>query len=76
MYMCMCVHVCLYVYMYMYIYIYVNLNTTIEIGNRQTERTNCFRRKYLFHIVVKSLTRILYRSMPSEDICNNEKNFR
>ena len=60
------------------VYIYINLNPTIEIvkASNATEWTNCFRRKYLFHIVVKSLTRILYRSMPSGDICSNEKNFR
>ena len=64
------------------VYIYINLNPTIEIVKASkhllnaTEWTNCFRRKYLFHIVVKSLTRILYRSMPSGDICSNEKNFR
>ena len=64
------------------VYIYINLNPTIEIVKalkhllNATEWTNCFRRKYLFHIVVKSLTRILYRSMPSGDICSNEKNFR
>ena len=62
-----------------YIYIYLNLNPTIEIVKASkhflnaTEWTNCFRRNYLFHIVVKSLTRILYRSMPSGDICRNEK---
>ena len=62
-----------------YIYIYLNLNPTIEIVKASkhflnaTEWTNCFRRNYLFHIVVKSLTRILYRSMPSGDICSNEK---
>ena len=58
---------------------YLNLYPTTEIGKASrhllnaTEWTNYFRRKYLFHKVVKSLTRILYRSMPSRDICSNEK---
>ena len=32
--------------LYINIHIYLNLNPTIEIVNGQTERTNCFRRKY------------------------------
>ena len=61
---CVCVYVfvyvylcvCVYIYIYIYIYIYLNLNP------RTAEKlTNCFRQKYLFHIVVNPLTRILYR---------------
>ena len=70
-YICMCVYVCMYVRVYVTI-----VNPTIEIVNGQTERTNCCRRKYLFHIVVKSLTGILYRSISSGDICSNEENVR
>ena len=70
-YICMCLYVCMYVCVYVTI-----VNPTIEIVNGQTERINCFRQKYLFHIVVKSLTKILYRSISSGDICSNEKNFR
>ena len=60
---------------------YLNLYSTTEIGKASKhllnaiEWTNYFRRKYLFHKVFKSLTRILDRSMPSRDICSNE-NFR
>ena len=71
------------IYVYnIYIYIYINLNPTIKIVKASkhllnaTEWTNCFRRRYLFHIVLKSLTRVLYRSMPSGDICSDEKKFR
>ena len=56
-----------YMYVYIYIYIYINLNSTTE------KLTNCFRRKYLFHIMVKSLTRIAYWTMSSGDICSNVK---
>ena len=58
------------------------MNPTIEIVNASkhllnaTQWTNCFRRKYLYHLVIKSLTRILNRSKPSGDIYSNEKNFR
>ena len=79
MYVCMyvCIYVCVYISMYIYVCVwYINLNPTIEIVDGQTEWTNCFRQKYLFHVVVKSLTRILYRSMSSGDIYSNEKNFR
>ena len=60
---------------------HLNLNPTTEIVEASkhllnaTEWTNCFRQNYLFHIVVKSLTRILYRGMPSGDIRSNEENF-
>ena len=76
-YVCMyaCIYVCMYIYMYIYIYvciyvcmyIYINLNPTTE------KLTNCFRRKYLFHIMVKSLTRIPFRTMSSGDIYSNVK---
>ena len=72
MYMCICI--CMYVCVYIYIYTYLSLNPAIEIFAASnhllnaTEWINRFRRKYLFHIVVKSLNRILYRSMPSGDI--------
>ena len=78
-YLCVCVyvcmHICMYIYVYIYvciyvciyIYIYINLNSTTE------KLTNCFRRKYLFHIMVKSLTRIAYWTMSSGDICSNVK---
>ena len=76
-YVCMyaCIYVCMYIYVYIYvciyvciyIYIYINLNSTTE------KLTNCFRRKYLFHIMVKSLTRIAYWTMSSGDICSNVK---
>ena len=62
--------------MYICIYIYIEIAKAPKHLLNATEWTNCFRRKYLFHIVVKSLSRILYRSMPSRDICSNEKNFR
>ena len=61
---------------------YINLNPTIKIVKASkhllnaTEWTNCFRRRFLFHIVLKSLTRLLYWSMPSGDICSNEKIIR
>ena len=84
MYVYVCMYVCMYMYIniyeYIYIYIYIyryiywNLSPTIEIVNGQTECTNWSTWKYLFHIVVKSLTRILYRSMSSGDISSNEKN--
>ena len=64
-YMYVCMYV--YIYIYIYIYIYLNLNPTTE------KLTNCFRRKYLFHIMVKSLTRIPYRTMSSGDIYSNVK---
>ena len=77
-YVCVCVCICVYVYVCMcvciYIYTYLSLNPAIEIFAASnhllnaTEWINRFRRKYLFHIVVKSLNRILYRSMPSGDI--------
>ena len=67
---------------YIYIYIYINFNHRINIVKalkhllNVTEWTNCFRRRYLFQIVLKSLTRVLYRSTPSGDICSHEKKFR
>ena len=70
------------IYIYIYIYIYINLNHRINIVKalkhllNATEWTNCFRRRYLFQIVLKSLTRVLYRSTPSGDICSHEKKFR
>ena len=67
MYVCIYMYIYMYVYMYVYIYIYINLNSTTE------KLTNCFRRKYLFHIMVKSLTRIAYWTMSSGDICSNVK---
>ena len=67
MYVCIYMYIYMYVYMYVYIYIYINLNSTTE------KLTNCFRRKYLFHIMVKSLTRIPYWTMSSGDICSNVK---
>ena len=69
MYIYICMYICMYVcmYVYIYIYIYLNLNPTTE------KLTNCFRRKYLFHIMVKSLTRIPYRTMSSGDIYSNVK---
>ena len=66
-YMYVYMYVCMYIYIYIYIYIYLNLNPTTE------KLTNCFRRKYLFHIMVKSLTRIPYRTMSSGDIYSNVK---
>ena len=46
-------------------HIYLNLIPAIErhqsILLNATQWTNCFKRKYLFHMVVKFLTRILYR---------------
>ena len=82
-YVYMYIYIYIYIYMYvcicvcMYVRVYVTIvNPTIEIVNGQTERTNCCRRKYLFHIVVKSLTGILYRSISSGDICSNEENVR
>ena len=62
-----CMYICMYIYIYIYIYIYKNLNSTTE------KLTNCFRRKYLFHIMVKSLTRIPYWTMSSGDTCSNVK---
>ena len=67
MYVYICIYICMYICMYIYIYIYINLNSTTE------KLTNCFRRKYLFHIMVKSLTRIAYWTMSSGDICSNVK---
>ena len=68
-YICIYIYVCIYVciYIYIYIYIYLNLNPTTE------KLTNCFRRKYLFHIMVKSLARIPYWTMSSGDICSNAR---
>ena len=67
MYVYICIYICMYICMYIYIYIYINLNSTTE------KLTNCFRRKYLFHIMVKSLTRISHWTMSSGDICSNVK---
>ena len=75
-YVCVCVYVCVYVYLcvciYIYIYIYIHIYLNLNPATAE-KLTNCFRQKYLFHIVVKSLTRILYRSMSSGDICSNVK---
>ena len=74
-YVCMYVYICIYIYMYVYMYVYIYIYIYIYLNlNPTTEKlTNCFRQKYLFHIVVKSLTRILYRSMSSGDIFSNVK---
>ena len=43
----------IYIYVYMYIYIYIEIAKAPKHLLNATEWTNCFRRKYLFHIVVR-----------------------